>query len=88
MARKKFEAPEAPNAVTTAYTETQPQTRQFEQEKTFYRFNAKLPVEYKAFLQEMAWRYRIPINDFLVKIVGEYMDAHPEWKKTIDTLNV
>lgn len=55
--------------------------------KTFYRFNAKFPIEYKAFLQEMAWRNRLPINDYLVKIIGEYMDAHPEWKETIDILN-
>ena len=48
--------------------------------KAFYRFNAKFPIEYKAFLQEMAWRNRLPINDYLVKIIGEYMEAHPEWK--------
>ena len=46
-----------------------------EPKKEFYRFNAKFPIEYKAFLQEMA------------KIIGEYMEAHPEWKETIDILN-
>ena len=34
-----------------------------------------------------AWRNRLPINDYLVKIIGEYMEAHPEWKETIDILN-
>ena len=58
-----------------------------EPKKEFYRFNAKFPIEYKAFLQEMAWRNRLPINDYLVKIIGEYMEAHPEWKETIDILN-
>ena len=55
--------------------------------KAYYRFNAKFPIEYKAFLQEMAWRNRLPINDYLVKIIGEYMEAHPEWKETVDILN-
>ena len=36
---------------------------------------------------EMAWRNRLPINDYLVKIIGEYMEAHHEWKETIDILN-
>lgn len=55
--------------------------------KEYYRFNAKFPIEYKDFLQEMAWRNRLPINEYLVKIIGEYMEAHPEWKETIDILN-
>jgi len=58
-----------------------------EKKQEYYRFNAKFPIEYKAFLQEMAWRNRLPINDYLVKIIGEYMDAHPEWQETIDILN-
>lgn len=70
----------APTTTTDAPVQAEPV-------KEYYRFNAKFPIEYKAFLQEMAWRNRLPINDYLVKIIGEYMDAHPEWKETVDILN-
>ena len=71
----KFEAPQV-----------NPYTAQ-EQEKAFYRFNAKLPAECKDFLQEMAWRSRCTITEYLTRIVRADMEAHPEWKDTIDTLN-
>ena len=58
-----------------------------ETKKEFYRFNAKFPIQYKDYLQEMAWRNRCTITEYLIRIVQADMDAHPEWKDTIDILN-
>lgn len=58
-----------------------------EESKAFYRFNLKMPLECKDYLQEMAWRNRISITEYLTRIVLADKDAHPEWKETIDTLN-
>ena len=52
-----------------------------------YRFNLKLPIECKDFLQEMAWRNRTTITGYLVRLVRADMNAHPEWTETIDSLN-
>lgn len=52
-----------------------------------YRFNAKLPIECKAYLQEMAWRNRTDMNAYLSRIVLEDMERHPEWTQTVDILN-
>lgn len=60
-----------------------PQTEQ----KKEYRFNLKLPIECKDYLQEMAWRNRTTITDYLTRIILADKDAHPEWKDTFDTLN-
>ena len=81
---KKFEAPKGNpyNSIIQSAEKQEPEPK-----TEYYRFNAKLPMECKDYLQEMAWRNRLPINDYLVKIIGEYMEAHPEWKETIDILN-
>ena len=53
----------------------------------YYRFNAKMPMICKDYLQEMAWRNRTTITDYLIKLITADMDAHPEWVETIDVLN-
>lgn len=53
----------------------------------FYRFNAKLPMECKDYLQEMAWRNRTTITEYLTRIIMADMEAHPEWRDTLDALN-
>lgn len=55
--------------------------------KATYRFNANIPMEAKDYLQEMAWRNRTSITDYLNRIILKDMEAHPEWKDTIDILN-
>lgn len=57
------------------------------EEKKEYRFNLKLPIECKDYLQEMAWRNRTTITEYLTRIILADKDAHPEWKDTIDILN-
>lgn len=79
---KKFSAPQG-----NPYTyQEQPQEAP-QGAKEYYRFNAKLPAECKDYLQEMAWRNRISITEYLARIILADMAAHPEWKDTIDILN-
>ena len=52
-----------------------------------YRFNAKLPIECKAYLQEMAWRNRTTITEYLTRLILADMEAHPNWRDTLDALN-
>ena len=82
---KKFSAPQA-----DPYKEMiQPQeeTPQQEGPKQYYRFNAKLPIECKDYLQEMAWRNRITITEYLANMIRADMEAHPEWRDSLDILN-
>lgn len=80
MARQKFEAPKA-----NPYTEAQPQEQPKSNE--IYRFNAKFPIECKAYLQEMAWRNRTTTTEYLARLVLADMEAHPNWKDSLDALN-
>lgn len=59
-----------------------------EEKPEYYRFNAKLPIECKDYLQEMAWRNRTTITEYLARIIRADMAAHPEWTETIDVLNL
>ena len=85
MARK-FPAPAA-NPYDTLIQSTD--AAQIPEEKTeFYRFNAKLPIECKDFLQEMAWRNRTTITEYIARLIRADMEAHPEWKETVDISNL
>lgn len=55
--------------------------------KEYYRFNLKLPMECKDYLQEMAWRNRTTITEYLTDLVESDIKAHPNWKDTLDILN-
>ena len=57
------------------------------EQKKFYHFNLKLPEECRAYLQEMAWRNRTTITDYLADMVLADMEAHPEWKDSLDELS-
>lgn len=58
------------------------------EKKTFYRFNIRFPEEYRMYLQEMAWRNRTDITQYINRLIAEDMEKHPEWKETIDVLNI
>ena len=82
MARaQKFQAP-----IVNPYTD-KPTEQPTEKKEEFYRFNAKMPMECKDYLQEMAWRNRTTITEYLTRLILADMEAHPEWKDTIDILN-
>lgn len=83
---KKFAAPQVNPYTAQETPQEAPQEAQTER-KEYYRFNAKLPAECKDYLQEMAWRNRITITEYLARIIIADMEAHPEWKDTIDVLN-
>lgn len=82
---KKFEAPQ--NAFTSMIQSAADQTQQPAKKAEYYRFCIRFPIEYKDYLQEMAWRNRTDITQYLNSLVKADMDAHPEWKDTIDVLN-
>lgn len=79
MAGNKFAAPKQ-NPYKKA-AEEEPQ------ESGIYRFNMKFKMEYKEYLLEMAWRNRCTVTQYLNDLVKADMEAHPEWKDTIDILN-
>ena len=82
---RKYEAPQGNvygSVIQSTETQKEPAPKQ-----EFYRFSAKMPIEYKDYLQEMAWRQRTTITDYLNRIIAADMEAHPEWKETIDILN-
>lgn len=58
-----------------------------EEKPEYYRFNLKLPIEQKDYLQEMAWRNRESITAYLSGLVAADMEQHPEWRDGIDELN-
>lgn len=82
---KKFEAPKQNPYGDLIQSEEQETAES--KTKEFYRFNAKLPIECKEYLQEMAWRNRTTITDYLSRLILADMEAHPEWRETLDILN-
>ena len=50
-------------------------------------FTTKIPPEARTYLNEMAWRTRSNISDYLTKIIFEDMAKHPEWNEALDELN-
>lgn len=86
MAKKNFATGEKTrrNTNTIAHIGAAPKE---EERQEYYRFNLKLPLEYKEYLQEMAWRSRESITAYLTGLVAADMEQHPEWRDTVDELN-
>lgn len=80
--KPKYKAPK-----TNVYGSVIQSTEQQEAKEEYYRFNAKMPMECKDFLQEMAWRNRTTITEYLTQLILADMKAHPEWRDTLDILN-
>ena len=53
-----------------------------------YRFTMRVSRECGEYVQEMAWRNRITITEFISRIIEADMKEHPEWKDTVDILNI
>ena len=58
----------------------------------YYRFNLKVPIEYKDYLQEMAWKTRtrdknVTITSYIADLIRADMEAHPDWADGLDELN-
>ena len=81
---KKFEAPKGNpyNSIIQSAEKQEPEPK-----TEYYRFNAKLPMECKDYLQEMSWRNRTTITEYLTRLILADMEAHPEWRETLDILN-
>ena len=85
MAKQKFSAPQA-DVYNTVIQSAEPAKPAPEAEE-FYRFNCKFPGIFKPYLQEMAWRNRISITEYVTRLINADMAAHPEWTDTLDILN-
>lgn len=85
MAKQKFTAPQGD--VYGSIIQSTEQTPQEQAKQEYYRFNAKMPIEYKDYLQEMAWRQRTTVTEYLNRLIAADMEAHPEWRDTLDILN-
>lgn len=85
MAKQKFTAPQANpyNSIIQAAEPAKPAAP----EEDAYRFNAKFPGIFKQYLQEMSWRNRTSITQYVANLITADMEAHPEWKDTLDILN-
>lgn len=86
MAKPKFTAPQG-NPYKSIIQSTEQQQPKPAAKTEYYRFNAKLPMECKDYLQEMAWRNRTTITDYLTRLILADMEAHPNWRDTLDALN-
>lgn len=53
-----------------------------------YRLNIKLPSEYGDYLREMAWQSKITIGEYVKNCIDADMQKHPEWRDSLDELNV
>jgi hypothetical protein len=101
MAKTKFTAPSkdayTANIQSKAEQEQEQQTparkKSYARDAEFYRFNLKMPIECKTYLQEMVWRQSVElhrtvtITDYIAQLVLEDMEKHPEIMESIDELN-
>ena len=96
MANKKFSSP-APDVYNTLIQSTTPEQAQEEPKRKTrpddYRFAMRVSAECGAYLREMAWRKtveqhrQVTITELVQSIIEADMQAHPEWKETVDILN-
>lgn len=57
-----------------------------------YRFNLKMPMKCKTYLQEMAWKTStrenpVTVTSYIVALIEKDMEEHPNWEETLDELN-
>lgn len=98
-----YNDPYAANIQSKAEQQPEQQEQEQQQEKParktyakdaeFYRFNLKMPLECKTYLQEMVWRKsleehrNVTITDYIAQLVLADMEKHPEIMQGIDELN-
>ena len=83
MASKKQQGFAAPSAIQSgAPAEAKEQAK-----PEYYRFNAKMPIEFHDYLAERAWITRKSITQYINDLVQADMDAHPDWRDSMDAAN-
>ena len=87
MAGRKYQAPQG-NPYGGIIQSTAPADQAPKEPKQeYYRLNLKIPVEYKEYLQEIAWQNRTTITGYLCDMIQADMEAHPHWRDGLDALN-
>lgn len=87
MPKKNFASGEKARRNTNTIAHIGAAQKQEEKKQEYYRFNLKLPIEQKDYLQEMAWRSRESITAYLSDLVAADMEKHPGWRDGMDELN-
>ena len=88
MARQpKFQAPQV-NPYDTMIQSTTPDQQPAAPAKTkYYRFNAKLPMECKDYLQEIAWRNRVTITEYICRLIEEDAERNQDVFQEVNQQN-
>ena len=86
MAKQKFTAPQG-NVYGSVIQSTEQQQPEPAAKTEYYRFNAKVPMESKDYLEQRAGRNRTTITEYLTRLILADMEAHPDWRETLDILN-
>jgi len=86
MTKQKFSGMHNPygTIIQSKGEQEQPKTKD---KKKYYRFNLKLPIECKDYLQQMAWKTETTVTEYLSNLVLQDMAQHPEWREDLDELN-
>lgn len=84
---KKFSGMQNPYGTIIQSKAEAEQPSQSKQAKEYYRFNLKLPIECKDYLQQMAWKTETTVTEYLSNLVLQDMAQHPEWREDLDELN-
>ena len=66
---------------------TTDQKREAPKKEPTERLNLKLPTTQKRYLQEMAWRNRMSLTQYLSNLIQADMDKNPGWEDGLDELN-
>ena len=82
-----------PEQVKPEQQQEKPARKTYAKDGEFYRFNLKMPLECKTYLQEMVWRKsleehrNVTITDYIAQLVLADMAQHPEIMQGLDELN-
>lgn len=58
-----------------------------ENKKKKVQFATRIEPDQMKYLNEMAWRNRTSVSEYVIAMINEDMEKHPDWRKTLDELN-
>jgi len=58
-----------------------------ETKKKKVQFATRIEPEQMKYLNEMAWRNRTSVSEYVIAMIKEDMAKHPDWRDGLDELN-
>lgn len=58
-----------------------------ETKKKKVQFATRIEPEQMKYLNEMAWRNRTSVSEYVIAMINEDMAKHPDWRDGLDELN-